>query len=1117
MSSIGVTGLTANDLSPVSATQYLVDVANQQANGSLPSGPLNVTDTAVNIETLGTAALDSAQIIGLGQLTATDASVVLTLAQALALEAQIVPVVVPSGDTVTIADTAANLQSLTATEIAELPLIGVSAIAATDAPAVFTTVQMNALASAMVPVVAPPGSGQNDGTAVVTGPGGQGMTFDITWDSSVASAPAGFEAGVEAAFQFYATTFSDPITVYYNVGYGEVADIAMGSGDLGESLGGPEPESYTALVAALDANATSSAQEEADTSLPSTDPTGGLQLQMTLVEAQALGFTNFVAKTAADPDGQIGFSSLTSANPFNYSLDPDQVPVSGEYHFIGSVEHEIAEVMGRVSSLDISGQYDPMDLFRYAAPDTRQLSPTGDPSYFSIDNGATDLDDWNNFTTGNNGDLGDWAGTTPYTPNSYNDNSDPGVVNPVTPTDILLMNVLGYDVNPIASFTADYIEALTPAGIAELASVGFTQLAASDASVTLTVIQAQAFEVASLSVAAPAGDEVIIADSLADIELLNGSLLAGLAAIGVSQVALTETSSAIEATLPLTLAIYQGLGITEIISTDTSVGLSVAQVKALEGAGIQVLAPSDDVVLVDTASAIEGLTKAEIAALPGAGVTAIIANDASVMLHVDQAVALEADGIDITVPAHDTVTISDTAAQIETLTAAEISALPGVGVTAIDATDASVTLTVAQAVALEGVSIPVAAPVGDTVTLSDTIANLLKLTPSEIADLPAIGVTGIDPTGSLVSTLTGAAGVAGANGPNGDNGGSGIINGSPTAVAGSDGTDGTGGAAGTPGGSADNVLTGGTLGTAALPIPATFDLDIQINAIGGAGAEGGHGGAGGNGGDGDPAGSGGSGANSGNSGDGGAATSLIEDLATDLAYGGNITAQAQGGAGAAGNIETTDVGGDGGRYYVNGAYTSQSGAPGPDGSLGEGGAGGNAAASITNGNFAAAITLTLQVVAQGGEGGDGGGGVDYPPGPAIGGVSGAAIASLTTTTATVGTALTAGKLFVELAVDNYLPGLDSSGSAAPETVVMTGNTLTLGAGPNGFGFGLNQSTLNLELSLQHRRPVRQLPQQQRPERAGWQLRRQPGVQRQRAEWRRQRRSEPDRNRCNGGR
>src|SRR5277367_3193763 len=82
-----------------------------------------------------------------------------------------------------------------------------------------------------------------------------------------------------------------------------------------------------------------------------------------------------------------------------------------------------------------------------ASPGTRQLG-TGAASYFSIDGGTTDLGNWNNFVTGNSGDLGDWGGTTPYTPDSYNDNSDSGVVNPVTQRDIRLMNVIGWDLVP---------------------------------------------------------------------------------------------------------------------------------------------------------------------------------------------------------------------------------------------------------------------------------------------------------------------------------------------------------------------------------------------------------------------------------------------------------------------------------------------------------------------------------------------------------------------------------------------------------------------------------------------------------------------------------------------
>ena len=96
---------------------------------------------------------------------------------------------------------------------------------------------MGALGDASVAVVAPPNDpSQNDGTTVISGPAGNGMIFDITWDPSVVSAPASYKADIEQAFQFYADTYNEPITLYYNVGFGELGGYAVGGGDLGESL-----------------------------------------------------------------------------------------------------------------------------------------------------------------------------------------------------------------------------------------------------------------------------------------------------------------------------------------------------------------------------------------------------------------------------------------------------------------------------------------------------------------------------------------------------------------------------------------------------------------------------------------------------------------------------------------------------------------------------------------------------------------------------------------------------------------------------------------------------------------------------------------------------------------
>jgi hypothetical protein len=123
-----------------------------------------------------------------------------------------------------------------------------------------------------------------------------------------------------------------------------------------------------------------------------------------------------------------------------------------QYYFVGVVEHEFTEIMGRASFLDQApNYYSLIDLYRYAAPGVRQLG-TGAGSYFSIDGGNTNLDNWNNFQTGNSGDLGDWASSAGY--DAFDDNSYPGVVNQFTPTDITLMRALGWQTIPPPVVTA---------------------------------------------------------------------------------------------------------------------------------------------------------------------------------------------------------------------------------------------------------------------------------------------------------------------------------------------------------------------------------------------------------------------------------------------------------------------------------------------------------------------------------------------------------------------------------------------------------------------------------------------------------------------------------------
>jgi hypothetical protein len=102
-------------------------------------------------------------------------------------------------------------------------------------------------------------------------------------------------------------------------------------------------------------------------------------------------------------DGYVGFSS--AANILSYANGV--TPPSNEYYFVGIVEHEITEIMGRVSLLADSSDYSVIDLFRYLSPGVRDTAVGGSNStaYFSANNGITNLGSWNNDP--NNGDLAD--------------------------------------------------------------------------------------------------------------------------------------------------------------------------------------------------------------------------------------------------------------------------------------------------------------------------------------------------------------------------------------------------------------------------------------------------------------------------------------------------------------------------------------------------------------------------------------------------------------------------------------------------------------------------------------------------------------------------------------
>jgi hypothetical protein len=256
------------------------------------------------------------------------------------------------------------------------------------------------------------------------------MNIDIEFDASVDSAPAGFNPAVATAVQLLDAQFTAPVTVTIAVGYGEVGGQPLG-GALGQSSALLTYVSYAQLQSAVAVGL-----------LPATDPTHGGALVVSLAEAAALGLPG----GSGGVDGSVGFSSTA---PFTY--DPAHRAVPGTFDFIGVVEHEITEVLGRMSMLG-SNMYSLLDLFRYSAPGVHSLSPN-QVAYFSTDGGQTKLD---NFNASAGDDLGDWPASAGN--DAFLASSAPGVLLGLSSADIVLMDTLGYGASNAPSVSVDEIQ-----------------------------------------------------------------------------------------------------------------------------------------------------------------------------------------------------------------------------------------------------------------------------------------------------------------------------------------------------------------------------------------------------------------------------------------------------------------------------------------------------------------------------------------------------------------------------------------------------------------------------------------------------------------------------------
>ena len=328
----------------------------------------------------------------------------------------------------------------------------------------------------------------------------QAVTFVLT-DTGGTAVGTQARQGFEIAAAYWASVFTDNITINLNIGFSALATGVLGSTGSSRSLLSMQ-QTYNALnadrtstldnqaVASLRplgvstsvtgagavsaitnnfANGTTAANGYTDlsTRIDNDGSVNNSTTAVTKASAKALGLTtdvNGAAINYASSDGSITFS-----NQFAFDFDPTDGIEANSFDFIGVAIHEIGHALGFVSGVD---SYDArtspgsttlsslegfvvvsqLDLFRYSSAGNLDWSTQNTP-YFSIDGGQNQLFGDSRFSTGvANGDgrqASHWKDSAAGVPQIgiLDPTSGRGQLQEITALDLAAYDAIGYNVN----------------------------------------------------------------------------------------------------------------------------------------------------------------------------------------------------------------------------------------------------------------------------------------------------------------------------------------------------------------------------------------------------------------------------------------------------------------------------------------------------------------------------------------------------------------------------------------------------------------------------------------------------------------------------------------------